>query len=224
MKECNKCKITIKTSHHYCPLCHQTLTGEDIPDYEELYPVKEPHIENLPPRFERIFLFISILSIVVLGIINFLNRTYGFWSLIPIGALAYFWILIKFYVFTKTNSIIKISVSTILVTTFLIFINLSLDTSDLWSIDYALPSLIMTNNFIILLIMLIQNKPFRHYAFHLFLLVLFSLTPSILYLAGVSNEYTMALLTFAHGLLMFMFMIIFFPNVLKEVLKKIFHI
>lgn len=223
MKECNKCKITIKTHQEYCPLCHQKLSGEVDSKHIEIYASKE-HIDTLPKKTHQILLFISSFVIIVLAIINFFTLQYGYWAAIPMVSVFYFWLLMKFSIFVRTNSMKRITTTTIFLFLLLLFINMLTNPGFLWSVDYLLPSLIITNNSLILIIMLIRNKPFKDYAFNLFLLVLFSSIPLIITFIGFVDDYMLSVVTIAHGLSILLFMIVFYPKVLKEMLQRVFHI
>ena len=223
MKECNKCKITIETHYEYCPLCHQTLTGETDKDYVELYASKE-YVDHIPKRTYDIFLFIGILSIIVLGVVNLVTMKYGFWSLIPIGSIIYVYNLLRFGILSKINAMKRVTVNTLILFLLILFINIFINHDSLWSVDYILPSLIMTNNFTVLIIMLIRNRDFKEYARNLLLLVLFSSIPLILYYTPLTDIAIMPIFTIAQGLSILLFMIVFYPKILKDVLQKTFHI
>lgn len=223
MKECNKCKIKIETHQSYCPLCHQTLTGSTKEDFIEPYPKKE-HIDHIPKRTIDIFFYIGITVIIILGVINLTTWKFGFWSLIPIGATIYIFTLIRFSILSRVNSMKRINITSIFLFLILLFINFTTNLEDFWSVNYILPSIIMTNNFTILLVMLIRNKPFKEYVLTLLLLVLFSLVPLATYYVGFSNVVIMPILTITQGTLILLFMLIFYPRILKDVLQKTFHI
>lgn len=224
MKECNQCKIKIETHQSYCPLCHQTLTGQTDSSYIEPYPMKPDAIDQIPKRTIDIFFYIGITSIIILGVINLATWNSGFWSLIPIGSIIYVFTLIRFSILSKVNSMKRITLTSLFLFLIVLFLNYFTGHEELWSIDYILPSIIMTNNFTILLIMLIRNKPFKEYVLSLLLLVLLSFVPLIHYYIGLSDVVIMAILTIAQGLLILLFMLIFYPKILKEVLQKTFHI
>ena len=224
MKTCDKCNITIATNHDHCPLCHQVLTGSMEKGFEELYPIKGEHQNQLPPRAMRIISFISIVLIVTLGTINFLDQSIGFWSIIPIGSIIYLWVLMRYSVFSRVYIIRRIAGTTVILILLLVFLNLSTDLEQLWSLNYALPSLVMANNLVFLLIMLIKRQGVREYARCFLLMFVLSLTPLIIYLIGLSDVLTLAVITFAQGLLILLFMIVFYPRILKELLQKMFHI
>lgn len=224
MKECNKCKIKIETHQSYCPLCHQTLTGETDPNFVEPYSMKEDKIDHIPKKTMDIFFYIGIASIIIIGVVNLATWNSGFWSLIPIGGTIYVYTLIRFSILSRVNSMKRITITSLFLFLILLFVNYFTNKEDLWSINYALPSIIMANNFTILIIMLVQNKPFKEYVLSLLLLILLSLVPLTHYYFGLSDEVIMSILTIAQGLLILVFMIVFYPRILKEVLQKTFHI
>ena len=224
MKTCNKCKITIATEHDYCPLCHQTLDGQLADNHVELYPLHNIERESLSPKAQRIIFFFTVLLIIVLGVINVVEPDPGFWSLIPIGALVYLWLLIRFVVFTRHSSTMRITMSTLFITILLFLINTQTDPDLLWSLDYVLPSLIIANNTTIFMILLIRKEGIKHHSFHLVLLVTVSLLPMLLYYVNVITALIMPLIAFAHGLLLLLHLLVFYPSVLKELLKRIFHV
>lgn len=224
MKQCNKCNIQIETHQTYCPLCHQTLTGETDPNYIEPYAMKSEIEDHIPKKTINIFFFISFVIIIALGVINLVTWNSRFWSLIPIGATIYVFTLIRFSILSRVNSMKRITITSLFLFLILLFINYFTNKEDLWSIDYILPSIIMTNNFTILLIMLIRNKPFKEYVLSILLLVLLSLVPLTHYYLGLSDVAIMAVLTISQGILILLFMLVFYPRILKEVLQKTFHI
>lgn len=224
MKKCNKCNIVISTEYDYCPLCHQILSGSTEDSHVELYPHTYVKRKSLSPKAQNIIFFFTILSIIVLAIINVNHPGPGFWSLIPIGAIIYLWFLIKFVVFTKSSSIVRITIITLFISILLFLINLQTDIALLWSLDYVLPSLIIINNTTIFMILMIKKEGFKYNSSSLLLLITVSFLPLLLFYLNVITVLTMPLMCYAHGMLIILFMLVFYPNVLKELLKRIFHI
>ncbi len=224
MKKCDKCNITISTIHDYCPLCHQTLSGSVNDNHVELYPHIDTLQKNLSPKAQKLILFFSILSIIVLSIINIIYPGPGFWSLIPSGAIVYLWFLIKFIVFTRTSSIVRITLTTSFISILLFLINTQTDPELFWSLDYALPSLIIANNTTIFMILMIRKEGFKYDSSNLLLLILVSSIPLLLFYLNIISDLKMPLICYSHGMLIMLYMLVFYPNVLKELIKRIFHI
>lgn len=224
MKTCNKCKIEINTIREYCPLCHQLLEGENDPNHVEMFLEKDGPRIPVSPKAQRIIAFIFMFAMAVLGVINIVDGSGTLWSLIPIGGIVYAWIILKLNVFSRLGSVMRITFSSIMLSLLLIFLNFFIDDSTRWSINYTLPAIIMVNNTLILLILLIRKRPFYLYAFQLLLLILLSLIPLLLYFLEIADRYTISVITFTHGIIILVYMIIFYPKVLKEIFKKIFHV
>lgn len=222
MKTCNKCNIKIDTSYSYCPLCHQTLEGDIRENHVELFPTKDIR-DHISHNAQRLIFFFTLLSIIILGTLNVLYSSVGFWSLIPIGATVYLWLLLRYVILTKTSSIGRITLTTFFLTTLVVIINLRYS-SDLWSLDYVFPSLMIANNTTIFIILLAKTEGFKYNVFHMLFLVLVSLTPLVFYYIGFVEEPLLSFIAFSHGLLILLHLLVFHSSVLKELLKRIFHL
>ena len=222
MKTCNKCNVKIETSYSYCPLCHQTLDGETPKNHVELYPL-EDITDNITHTAQRIIFFLTIFSIIVLGTVNVLTYDIGFWSLIPIGAIVYLWLLLRYVIFNRTSSIVRITLTTFFLVTFIVLINLRVG-GELWSLDYVFPSMIIANNTTIFIILLAKTEGFKYNVFHMLFLILVSLFPLMFYYMGFVLEPLISFIAFSHGLLILLHLLVFHSTVLKELLKRIFHL
>lgn len=224
MKTCNKCKIEIKTNHTYCPLCHQVLTGTVDDNHVELYQHLDIKQRRAAKRAQQLILFISVVLILGLAVIDLLDHNPTFWSLIPIGAIIYFLLMIQLSVFTRTRSIGKIFGSTMLLIILLYFINYEVNPELLWSLDYVMPSLIMANNLTVLLFIVIKKHGISEEGKYLIGSFFIALIPMLLYLLDVITDPILALPLFAMDIASLFFMIIFFPKAFLDLIKKIFHI
>ncbi|MFW5794762.1 MAG: DUF6320 domain-containing protein [Bacillota bacterium] len=222
MKYCDKCNIKIKTNHDYCPLCHQTLEGENNNEITEKYPEYQTNIRGFKSLTKRIMLFISVTSIVILFIINALTGLANPWSLIPIGSIIYFWLLISLGVFSKHNIAFKLFILTITLI-FLIYLIDELSYSKGWSLNYVAPILLLSCNLAISVIIAIKKINYRDYITYLLLIVLFSVAPIILILLGVIDVLWPALSALALAVFILLFIIFFFPKSIKDEIKKRFH-
>lgn len=222
MKTCNKCNIKIDTSYSYCPLCHQTLEGQTKKDHSELFPLDDIR-DHISHKTQRLIFFFTVFSIIILGTINVLYSSVGFWSLIPIGAIVYLWLLLRYVIFNKTSSIGRITLTTFFLTTLLVIINLRYS-KDLWSLDYVFPALMIANNTTIFIILLAKTQGFKYNVFHMLFLVFVSLIPLLFYYIGFVEDPLLSFIAFSHALLILLHLLVFHSSVLKELLKRIFHL
>ena len=224
MKRCDKCNITIETNQQYCPLCHQALNGATDPGFREIYPEYLSLRRTILPITKKILLFLSLSSIIILGIINIVDSSGVYWSLIPIGSIIYSWFLVRVGVFSKRNIAFRIGLLTILLILLLIYIDYStFPDNNGWSVDFTMPILLFSCNLAISFIIWLRRINYRDYFFYLLIIIIFSIVPIILVFANVVNVAWPSIISFSLALTIFLFIIFFFPKSIKEEIKKRFH-
>lgn len=224
MKKCDKCNITIETKQQYCPLCHQVLNGETDPTFKEIYPEYVSLRRKVLPLTRKLLLFISMCSIIILGIINIADASGTYWSLIPIGSIIYFWFLVRVGVFSRRNIAFRIGLLTILLILLLIYIDYSTVMSNNgWSVDFTMPLLLFSCNLAISFIIWIRRLNYRDYFFYLLIIIIFSIIPMVLVFVNVVNIAWPSITSFSLAISILLFIIFFFPKSIKEEIKKRFH-
>lgn len=224
MKKCNKCNITIETHQDYCPLCHQVLSGETKSSFKEIYPEYMSLRKKLLPTTKKVLLFSTIMSIVILALINILAFTGSYWSLIPIGSILYFWFVVRIGVLSRRNVAFRLAFLTTLLIGLLILVDYtSAMQNNGWSVDYLMPILLWSCNMAIAVIIWARRLNYRDYFFYLLIIIIFSLVPLILNIFNVLSVLWPSIVAFGVALFIFLFLIVFFPKSVKEELKKRFH-
>ena len=224
MKKCDKCNITIETKQQYCPLCHQVLSGETDPTFKEIYPEYVSLRRKVLPLTKKLLLFISMSSIIILGIINIADSSGTYWSLIPIGSIIYFWFLVRVGVFSRRNIAFRIGLLTILLILLLIYIDYSTVMSNNgWSVDFTMPLLLFSCNLAISFIIWIRRLNYRDYFFYLLIIIIFSFIPIVLVFVNVVDKVWPSITSFSLAITILLFIIFFFPKSIKEEIKKRFH-
>ena len=224
MKTCNKCNITINTNQRYCPLCHQVLDGKNEKKMKEIYPEHVSMNRTILPITKKIIAFISVMAIIILVVINLAGWNGKFWSLIPIGSIIYFFILVRYGVFSKHNIALKL----VFLTTFLIVLMILINKSSIspsgeWAINYVTPFLLLACNLAISSIIWIKRINYRDYIFYLLTIAVISVVPIILYFVKVSTVAWPALAAFGTAIFIILFILFFFPKSIKDEIKKRFH-
>lgn len=224
MKKCDKCNITIETKQPYCPLCHQVLSGETDESFKEVYPEYVSIRRMVLPTTKKVLLFLTVLSIVILGVINWIYFDGQYWSLIPIGAIVYFWVLMRVGILSRRNIAFRLALLTTLLIVLLILIDFnSFPDNNGWSIDYLMPLLLLSCNLAISGIIWIKRLDYRDYFFYLLVIITFSLVPIILVFVKVITVAWPAIVAFGAAVFILLFIIFFFPKSIREEIKKRFH-
>lgn len=222
MKKCNQCGIFIKNDRMVCPLCQHGLETIEKEEYVPAYPsvsfdVHKYHI------IIRIFLFISIVLEAALLIINYLTFTGIWWALICGGAIAYFWLTMKFSIQNNTNHATKILVQTIAAMGLTVFIDWTVGYQG-WSVNYALPAIVMIAYVAILILMAVNFMNWPSYLLFQIELVILSLLLFVFNLLGFVTNPVLTYIAAASTSIILIGTIIFGDKKAKNEFKRRFHI
>lgn len=225
MKYCDKCKVDVATNQKYCPLCHQVLKGDSQPNRSEIYPEYIPPIREVRALTKKIVLFFTIISILTLLIVNFATYDGRLWSLIPIGATLYVFVVIRLGVLSRQNIAFKLAVLTTILIGILNVIDtqVTADAYEGWAKNYVTPLALLACNFAISVIILIRRINYRDYIFYLLTIVVFSLVPLVLCFFDVITIDWPSIAAFGAAVFILLAIIFFFPKSIKEEIKKRFH-
>lgn len=180
MKYCKSCGIKVDSKRMTCPLCKDVLEVKDdhhIKGYEEYLGYQEkPHKAHI---VRKIFLFLSLVAIIVCVVVNILTFRGSLWSLIVIGSILYLWVLVKFTILSRKNIAKKLVLQALTISLLLAFIQL-LTPSTKWLIPYALPFVMIATSFSITLLIFIKTMRYKDYMLYLLSVALVGLVPLLL--------------------------------------------
>ncbi len=226
MKYCDKCHVEVRTNQPYCPLCHQVLKGESELARMEVYPEYVPPIRTVRTLTKKAVLFVTVVSIITLLIVNLTDFDGRLWSLIPIGAILYVFVIIRLGILSRHNIAFKLAILTTILIAILNVIDQEYTAEAYrgWALDYVTPLSLLACNIAISVIILIKRINYRDYLFYLLTIVVFSLVPPVLCLFDVIRIDWPSLAAFglAGGILLGI--IFFFPKSIKAEIKKRFHL
>ena len=157
MKRCKYCNITVDTDKNYCPVCFNRL--EPIDDKStSLYTMRtENETTKIKSTFlTRLFVFLTICSIVVCVLVNLLTAPQNRWFYLVVFGELYVWILIKHTILSKRSLFKKLSLQIISLIIVLYFAE-KLSISN-WLVPYVYPSVSLGAFLALTLILLISPK------------------------------------------------------------------
>lgn len=222
MKRCNKCNIELVEDISVCPLCQHGLETISQEKKREMY----PRIEFDNHKFIlliRIFTFISIILALGLITINIATYSGGWWSLICVGAIVYFWITVRYSIQNNTNYAAKILVQTIGGMGLCLLIDI-VNGYQGWSINYVIPAIILVAYLAIMILMIVNFMNWQSYILFQFTLVIFSMILMGLYLLHIITKPILSYVTVGITLVIFIGTIVFGDKKAKTELIRRFHI
>ena len=151
MKRCENCKVTVNTNKKYCPLCYNSIDGENCNNL--VYKTKDMATKNKKSGYiaQKILLFISLCAIIVCTTINFLTQTTFFWSLIVTSSILYVWILVRHTIISRRNIFEKILFQ-VLGILLILFLTNKISGSGEWFWFYVTPSVSILTTITILIL------------------------------------------------------------------------
>lgn len=164
MSKCTRCNITIIDDVVVCPLCRGAITkgtGEEENPFSGY-----PDMELIAYRKKvvmRIVFFIAVVATGILVAINFLTNKDSRWSLICAGAIAYGLFTFGFTFQPKVYHQTKLILQGILTMLLVWWIDFVPGYSG-WSVDYAIPLVLLAMNGIVLVLMFARRRDWQSYA------------------------------------------------------------
>jgi hypothetical protein len=222
MKRCNNCNIEIVEEISVCPLCQHGLETVSLEKKRGMY----PRIEFDNHKFIillRLFIFISILLGVGLIIINVAIYRGEWWSAICVGAIAYFWITVRYSIQNNTNYAAKILVQTIAGMGLGLLIDI-VNGYQGWSINYVIPAVILVAYLAIVILMIVNFMNWQSYILFQITLVIFSIILMGLHLLNIITKPILSYVTLGITLVIFIGTIVFGDKKAKTELIRRFHI
>lgn len=198
---CPQCKVSLFQSSQFCPLCG-CVTEEPGPDekesirklFGEAAPYPNIHQRQRLLRFIlKLVLFIFVLSEAVMVLVNVLTPISYPWSLLTGLTLLYIYLFLVYWVSRDTGFAAKVGLQLMITMFFLLGIDF-LNGMHGWSLEWAIPGIILLGDGIVFFLMMLNRSRWQSYLLLLLLMGACSLCIILLYLKGIINGIIMPLI------------------------------
>lgn len=222
MKECKKCKVNILDETHTCPLCIGVLEQEEASEQAtRMYPEIDFDIDKFN-MLKKISFFILTIVVAVLGFINYITYSGVVWSLIAVVSIVYFAVTVTYSIMNNANLASKILVQTIGAGILLVVIDNVIGYKG-WSVNYAIPGIILFANLAIVLLMIVNRMNWQSYFMYQIAITIFSFIPLILFWVKLINQPILAILTSVISIIILIGTIVFGDRSVKNELIRRFY-
>lgn len=224
MNKCKKCQVEIVDSSMVCPLCKHVL---EIDRQEEekasMYPevVQQKKVLKL---IERIYILVAILCESILVAVNYFTYHGVKWSLICGGAFLYLLITLRYSIDNPNAGIrIKILTQSVGFALLALLCDYSIGYRG-WSVEYAIPCLIIVMNIAIVILMLVHGDYWQSFIMLQFFMIFASGVLLVLIFAGIVQHPILSVI--AMGISCFLLGLSFVLGDRKVIneLKRKFHV
>lgn len=225
MKKCDNCNVSVEGSHDFCPLCFKKLEYNksiiygQYPSYESLY--SSIKIFTL----KKIFLFSAIVCIIVsvtVNILTYKNTAWSLWSILVSISIIYVYINLVCLIFSDLYISKRILIEFI-ISSILVFIADIYFGFNGWSINFIIPFFSIASIASITMISAFRIKYFYEYAQYILISSFFGLCIIILPIFRLVTIVWPSIAAFIYSLCTILAMFIFFNNIFRTTLKKMFH-
>ncbi len=224
MKYCKYCKIKVDTANDFCPICFNHI--EEIDNKcEQLYSprLKNENEDRLRFFLSKLFLFLSICSIIVCFFVNRLVNPDIPWFWIVCFGILYVWVLVAHTIMSRRSFFSKVLLQVISVIVLLYFTEKVSPDHD-WLLQYVYPSISFAVVSVLLMILGIdKNRADNIFGFSIIIALLG--TGSLVMLLLNTVSYT--LLNFINCILCaltLLGLLIFGYGAIKQHLSKKLHL
>lgn len=221
MNRCQKCHVVILDDTDRCPLCQHVLQT-DGGQQENSY----PNAIEVTRRFrfwENLFLFLSILIETLLIVINYSTDPLFPWSLVAGIVFLYLNTVLWMTLVGKSSLLFKILSLIMLAVMMLPGIDYLTGYRG-WSLDYVLPSGILTLDAVLFVLILVNRRGWQSYMMAELITVLISVVPVIFRITGLIQFPYLVWLAFAASVFLFLGTLILGDRRARTELKRRFHI
>lgn len=220
MKDCKSCKVKVFSNDNICPLCKTVLTGSGE-ESEKTYPT----ISTNKSKYNliiRIYLFLSIIGIVVTAVVNYLRYNGFMWSIIPTAAILYFWSIINHAIKHNVNIVYKIFIQTLCISILAVVIDMVIGYTG-WSVNYVVPGLTSAANVTVLILVIINRMNWNNYILYQIAIIALGFIPIILLLCGIIYALWYTVISVGISFVILCGTIIFSDKNVKGELKRRLH-
>ena len=229
--KCPQCNITLFDSPQMCPLCQCILQETDENEckhIDELFGDNAPYpdVEGRRKKLRFALKLVLVIFVVAEFLMITINRVTSVsypWSLITGVALLYIYISLMYWITYDSGFASKVGLQ-ILLTSLLLFAIDYFNGMRGWSLQWAIPGIILLGDLIVAVLMLINRSRWQSYLLLLLLLAIFSFVLIILYLCGVIGSIVMPLICEAVTFLYLFVMILFGERKAEHEFSRRFHI
>ena len=220
MAKCRNCNIEILDETEYCPLCRSVLEPTDA--VENMYPDARSTMRRRM-FMSRLYLFCGLIAELILIFINFMCSSEIWWSALTGLGIIYGYLVLRYAIIgqsgyrSKTIVLSLIGILSVISADFIIGYRG-------WSVDYALPGVILLMDVGIGVCMIINHRNWQSYITLQLAAVLCSIVPIALNLFGLERNIYVAYSPFIASLLLFSGTVILGGRRSSTELRRRFHV
>lgn len=221
MNYCYHCGVSV--DHVTCPLCHRKV-AESIDNEVKLYPdYPDMTLKKRRTFIAKIVTFLSIVMASTCFVINLLVNPDYLWSLYVVGGALYLFVTMNHTILSSAHTGSKIVLQVISLSSVLVIMDIT-SVFQRWSVNFAIPLIIIMATLLITIIILKKRMRWREYVGYILAMIGIGFVPIGLYITGIATILWACAGTSLYALLTLIGMLLFSSKTFKEEFIRRFHL
>lgn len=171
----------------------------------------------------KIWMAISAGIALILVFINKLTTPSIPWAALANAGILYTWVVVLYAIKKNINIAGHVLLQAIALSVLTIYIDYKLGMKG-WSINIAIPIMIMIANLTMLVLTIVSYKKYMKYAIYQLIIVLFSMLPVIFVTEHIVQDKTLSIIASSISVLNFLICLVLCAKDVKEEIIRKFHI
>ena len=171
----------------------------------------------------KILLIISLLLAIILTIINKLTVPGIHWAALANAGIIYTWITVIYSINKNTNIAGHVMIQSIAISILSIYIDYRLGFKG-WSLELAIPIIIMIANVTMLILTIVSHKKYVRYSIYQLIICLFSLIPIYFMYKHMILNFILSYIALGISAINFILTIILCARDVRDAIIRKFHI
>ena len=221
MKSCEKCAVTVSGSHDKCPLCQNTLAGENKNE-QNIFPFV-PLMSHKHGLFFRIIQLCSAAAVILSVAINFMLTQSGLWSLFVAAGVACLWVSLIITIRKRRNILKNMTYQVTAVSILSVLWDVFTGWRG-WSVDYVIPVSFVAAMAATAILARVLKMQTGTYMIYSILLMVYGIIPAIFILSGLCVIVYPSLICVVCSLFSLAALLIFEGKNMMDELKRRLHL
>ena len=185
-----------------------------------IYPQKINSIKS--NQIIKCLTIVSVLVAIFLLIINKVTTPFIHWAALANCGIVYCWVTVIYSIKKNVNIAGHVLIQTIAISILTLYIDYKIGFRG-WSLDIAIPIIIIVANITMLILTIVSYKKYIKYAIYQLIIVLFSMLPVVFITEHLIKNKTLGIIASSVSIFNFLISLILSSKDVKEVIVRKFH-
>lgn len=171
----------------------------------------------------KICIAASVVIAIILVIINKLTTPNLPWAMLANAGILYTWVTVIYAINKNVNLAGHVLLQTVAISLLVVYIDYNF-TFRGWSINIAIPIIIMIANITMFVLTIVSHKKYIKYAIYQLIIVIFSIIPLILMYEHLIKNKILSIIAVAISIINLILTLVLCTKDIKEVIIRKFHV